>query len=81
MRMVFVAAIVLLPTLAFAQQPADPDFMQKALDAIATQRNNALNLEASCEANAAKGASQLQQANARIKELEAQVNKPVEQQK
>jgi hypothetical protein len=72
---VFMRAFLVLFVLSFsfpalAQQPAaDPDFMQKALDAIANQRNGALNAEASCEANNGKLAQALKDAQAEVKAL------------
>lgn len=68
-------AVVLLflltsPAFAQLQQGPDPAFMQRALDSIAAQRNNALNAAAVAEARVAGLTEELAKATARIKELE-----------
>lgn len=68
---VALAAAMLLITSAFAQQQQpDPAFLQRALDSVAMQRNNALNAAAIAEAKAGTLEDQLAKAQARIKELE-----------
>lgn len=54
---------------AFAQQ-ADPDFLQKALAAMQSQRNQAMDGAAVLDAKLAKAQEDLAKAQARIKELE-----------
>ena len=74
------ALLLALTTAAFAQQsPApDPAFLQKAVNALITQRNNALNAQADTEARL----SQLADENAKLKaEIEALKKPPVEVEK
>lgn len=69
MRVVLAFVISLSPCAALAQQ-ADPAFMQKAIEAVANQRNAAFNQAAACEANTGKLGDELKKAQERIKELE-----------
>ena len=65
--------------MSFAQQQSpDPAFLQKAVNALITQRNNALNAQADTEARL----SQLADENAKLKaEIEALKKPPVEVEK
>lgn len=67
-RLIFLACLLATP--AFAQQQPDPA-MQRLLDAIAVQRNQASNQAASCEARSGGLSDDLAKALARIKELES----------
>lgn len=58
---------------AFAQQP-DPIFLQKAIAAVQTQRNLAMDTAAVAEAKVAQLTEELTKAQARIKELEDKAN-------
>lgn len=69
MKKIMIAA-VLLASPAFAQQQPDPRFMQRAIAALQSQRNQALDAAAGAEARAAELADDLARAQARIKELE-----------
>jgi septal ring factor EnvC (AmiA/AmiB activator) len=71
-----VLASLLLATPALAQQP-DPAFMQRAINALQTQRNNALDGQAAMEARLAGLTEDLSKTNAKIKELESK-NKELE---
>lgn len=62
--------ILLIASPALAQQQPDPAFLQRALGAMQTQRNQAMDALAVSEAKAAGLADDLGKANARIKELE-----------
>lgn len=55
---------------AFAQQP-DAVFLQRAITAVQTQRNLAMDAQAVAEAKVATLTDELAKAQARIKELEA----------
>ena len=68
MKSLFVAAFLLV-TPAFAQQaqqPPDPEFMQKAISVLQQQRNTALDSAAALEAK-------VQQLNEKIMKLEAEI--------
>lgn len=65
-----IIAFVLVPALAFAQGP-DPIFLQKALTAVQTQRNLAMDQAAVAEANTRLLSDELAKAQAKIKDLEA----------
>lgn len=69
MRLIFVL-FLLLASPAFAQQAPDPAFLQRALTALQTQRNVAMDSAAVAEAKLAAMADELAKAQARIKELE-----------
>jgi len=71
-RVIVAAFILALASPSLAQQ-LDPAFLQRALDSIATQRNNALNSAAVAEVKAAMLEEQLAKAQARIKEMEEKV--------
>ena len=64
-----ITLFLLLTTPVFAQQ-ADPAFLQKAITAVQTQRNLAMDQAAVAQAKAAGLAEELAKAQARIKELE-----------
>jgi hypothetical protein len=63
-------ALSLFATPAFGQQAPDPAALQRALVAIQSQRNQAFDLAASWQAQAASLSEDLAKAQARIKELE-----------
>lgn len=71
MKKIIVLALALLATPALAQQQPPPAFLEKAIAALQTQRNNALDAQAAAEARAALLAEELTKAKARITELEA----------
>lgn len=67
--------ILLLATSAAAQQQApDPAFLQRAIAALQTQRNQALDNEVAWKAQYDGAAELLAKANEKIKELEAKIN-------
>lgn len=72
-----ILASFILATPAYAQQP-DIVFLQRALGAIQTQRNAALDAQAIAEAKASGSADELVKANNKIKELEDKLNSPKE---
>jgi hypothetical protein len=61
---------------AAQQQQLDPALMQRTLEVVAAQRNNAMNAAAVTEAKAAGLAEELAKANARLKELEPKPDAP-----
>lgn len=65
--------LLALGTSALAQQP-DPIFLQKAIAAVQTQRNLAMDTAAVAEAKVAQLTEELTKAQARIKELEDKAN-------
>lgn len=65
--------LLALTTPAFAQQP-DSIFLQKAITAVQTQRNLAMDTAAVAEAKVAQLTEDLAKAQARIKELEDKAN-------
>lgn len=67
-----IVIVCLIATPAFAQQQPHPDPMtlQRAINALQAQRNQAFDLAASWEARANGLADDLAKAQARIKELE-----------
>jgi hypothetical protein len=67
MRYIFILLLMVTPV--FGQQ-LDPAFMQKAINALQTQRNEALDSAATAQARAAILADELAKAQERIKELE-----------
>lgn len=74
MSRLFFAALVLAATPAFAQQQStDPTFLQRALDSVAVQRNNALNSAAGFEARSSMLEDQVKRLEARIKQFEATI--------
>lgn len=66
--------LLALTSSASAQQP-DPIFLQKAITAVQTQRNLAMDAAAVAEAKAAQLSDDLAKAQARIKELEPKPEK------
>lgn len=77
MKRILVTVLALAAAPAFAeQQPADPAFLQRALDSVATQRNNALNSAAVQEARASLLEEQVKRLEARIKQFEANPANP-----
>ena len=74
--------LMLSTSAAFAQAPAsnvpDPAFMQRAITALQTQRNSALDAQALSEAKLAGVIEDLNKANTRIKELEAKKSDDVQ---
>lgn len=74
--------LMLSTSTAFAQAPAsnapDPAFMQRAITALQTQRNSALDAQALSEAKLAGVIEDLNKANTRIKELEAKKSDDVQ---
>ena len=68
--------LFLSTSFALAQQ-ADPIFMQRAITALQTQRNSALDAQVVAEAKVTGLTEDLNKANAKIKELEEQL-KPKE---
>jgi hypothetical protein len=76
-RMKRLAILLLLAASpAFAQQQPDAQFLQRAIVALQTQRNQALDAAAGAEARAAGLADDLAKAQARIKELEQKQEAP-----
>lgn len=70
-----VALLLVLSTApAFAQAP-DPAFLQKAVNALQTQRNSAMDAQAVAEAKLQIVTDDLAKANAKIKELEEAAEK------
>lgn len=70
-----IRAIVVFFTLlapAVAQQP-DAAFLQRAISAVQTQRNVAMDAAAVAEARVAAVTEELNKAQARVKELEAKI--------
>lgn len=70
-----------LPAVAQVPTPPDPAFLQRALGSIQSQRNQALDAAAACEARVVGLTEDLAKAQARIKELEAKEAKPDAKQK
>jgi TolA-binding protein len=60
-------------TTVVAAQQADPAFLQRAITAVQTQRNLAMDAQAVAEARVASLTDDLTKAQARIKELEAKI--------
>lgn len=67
-RVLFFLLCLTIPATA---QTADPIFLQKAITAVQTQRNLAMDSAAVAEAKMANLTDELAKAQARIKELEA----------
>lgn len=63
--------VAFLATMVFAtaQEPVDPAFLLKALDAVTNQRNNSQNGEASALARSALQAEEIERLRAEIKKL------------
>lgn len=76
MKRLIVAALLLSSPALAQQQPPDPAFLQRALAAMQTQRNQAMDSAAVLEARLATTADDLAKANARIKEMEAKKQDP-----
>lgn len=72
MKKLLILSTFFLVSAAHAQQQQQPDpaFMQRALTALQSQRNQALDLAASQEARANGLQDDLMKAQARVKELE-----------
>lgn len=64
--------LVVLSAPAAAQQP-DPMFLQRAIAAVQTQRNVAMDAAAVAEAKVAALTEELDKAKVRVKELEAKI--------
>lgn len=62
--------LLALASSAYAQQP-DPQFLQRAISAVQTQRNLALDAQAVAEAKVIGLTEELDKAKTRIRELEA----------
>lgn len=62
---------LLLASPALGQQAPDPAFLQRAITAVQTQRNLALDAQAVAEAKVATLIEELAKAQARVKELES----------
>lgn len=77
MRLVLIIILVVIGTgaVAFAQDATNPALLGKALDVIATQRNQALGDAAIWQAKAIILSEELTKAQARIKELETKPEK------
>jgi hypothetical protein len=69
-RLIGMIAAVLVSTAAFAQQQNDPAFLARAISAMQSQRNVALDSAVMERARADGIADELAKAQARIKELE-----------
>lgn len=67
MRYIFVLLLMTAPALG---QQLDPAFMQKAINVLQAQRNEALDSAATAQARVAILADELAKAQERIKELE-----------
>jgi len=76
MKRLVLASLLFAATPAFAQQQPDPAFMQRALNALQAQRNQALDAAAIADAKAGGLADDLAKAQARIKEMEAPKDAP-----
>lgn len=74
----FAAAFILvLAVSVFAQQPPpDPVLMQKTIEALQTQRNEASDWRAALTARLSQAMDENAKLQARIKELEAKLPKP-----
>lgn len=70
MKYIVTLLLILASSASFAQSNNDAAFWQKAADAIANQRNNAMNSVALTEAKLTIATEELAKAQARIKELE-----------
>jgi hypothetical protein len=70
MKRAIILAGLLATTPTLAQQP-DPAVMQRALNVLQAQRNQALDAAASAEVRAAGLAEELAKTQAQLKELEA----------
>lgn len=66
----FLVTMLSFGSVALAEQTVSPAQMQRVVDALAVQRNVALNAQAISEANLAEVREELAKAQARIKELE-----------
>jgi TolA-binding protein len=72
LRIVLLVLLFWTTSFALAQQ-ADPVFMQRAISALQTQRNSALDAQVVAEAKVTGLTEDLNKANAKIKELEEQL--------
>jgi hypothetical protein len=70
MKIATVAVILAIASPAIAQQQPDPAFLQRAVNALQAQRNQALDAAAIAQARAAGLTDDLAKAQERIKELE-----------
>lgn len=69
-----IIVILLLASPTFAQQqPVDPAVMQRVINSLQAQRNQALDAAASQEVRAVGLTEDLSKAQARIKELESKI--------
>lgn len=76
MKKLILIASLLVSTSAVAQQQPDPSFMQKAINQLSAQRNQALDALAGAETRLQIANEELTKAQARIKELEEKEKKP-----
>jgi hypothetical protein len=75
-KMTVALSALLIVTPALAQQGLDPATSQRLMDALATQRNNALNAQAIAEAMLAVAKEDLVKAQAKIKDTEPKPDAP-----
>lgn len=70
MRKLLIIAALLSVSPAFAQQQPDPETLQRAIQAVQLQRNQALDISANLQVQLSKVQEDLAKAQARLKELE-----------
>lgn len=70
---VLLFSLVMITSVAAQQQQPDPAFLQRAISAVQSQRNLAMDAAAVAEAKVAAVTAELDKAQARVKELEAKV--------
>lgn len=75
-RKILIAATLMAAVAAYAQQQPDPAVMQRAMNVLQAQRNQAFDQAATAEVRAAGLADDLAKAQARIKELEPKAEVP-----
>lgn len=68
-----ILALILTPAVPVVAQTSDPAFLQRAIAAVQTQRNLAMDAAAVAEAKVATITEELNKERARVKELEAKV--------
>jgi F0F1-type ATP synthase membrane subunit b/b' len=69
MKTVATVLCLLLTAPAFAQQPPDPAFLQKAIQVLQAHRNEAQDLRAQAEARLALSADEVAKLQAEVKRL------------